>query len=257
MEITDLASDGQRLYWTTCTMGATWANAGSVMTAPATGGAADVFAPAGNCPRNLSIDDTAVYWTDGGLWMHPTTGGTTQLVLANARLQDPALLANLGISLRDETSSVTVDRLLYADADNLYLTIFVDNGAGLISCTDQYDVLVRMSRTSGTLTRLRTVMGSISTAVVHGSTMYMASACSRGVIAANLTSNNTNIFFAQDNVINALAIGTTRIYLGRDDGEILVLTPKESQNTVLYMPLIRVGTVEATRLEVQQPPCAG
>ena len=167
---------------------------------------------------SIALGDGRIYWTSDGLKTIDENGGEPKSILANADLYDAALLHNnLHVGLRDKSSSVSVNRIIKVDATDIYFTIYVDNGAGLISCTDQEDVLVRMAKETGNIQFLATVPGRLAHFAVGGDSIYLLGDCGDPLIVVNTnTGESTEIRVGM--FASALAVDEARIYVGYSAG---------------------------------------
>jgi hypothetical protein len=189
----------------------------TVFRMPKSGGAPVDLAAYTGVNGSLAVDDTYVYWRDyNGVVMRlsKTGQGTPQPAPVPALVFDgpDAYWQNserdLVRSGKDGSSAVTLvegsdlDALrgreystvsitaIFPKSTEIFFTVFVDNYPGMISCTDQHTVLMRVPKSGGEHVLVAGAAGRVL-ALVAEPFAYLSGYCTQGIIKTDLNSQTT------------------------------------------------------------------
>jgi hypothetical protein len=186
---------------------------------------------------SLSLDDTYVYWMEnaGTVMRLPRAGGTPQVAPVPALVfegPDAYWLNGTGDLVRsgkDDSSPVTLVRQsdldglagrqpsrvfimsIFPRSSYLYFTVFVDNYPGMISCTDQRTVLMRMPNDGGSFSQVAWAASRAEYFVMEPFAYSFGGYCMRGLYKVNLDSQSVETVLAGESP-SALAEDATFIY---------------------------------------------
>jgi hypothetical protein len=208
-----LLADSDSLYW----INRQWIpgmGQYTIFRMPKSGGQPVELAAYTGVNGSLAVDDTYVYWREysGAVMRLPKTGqGTPQPAPVPALVFDgpDAYWQNgerdLVRSGKDGSSAVTLvegsdlDALrgreystvsitaIYPKSSEIFFTVFVDNYPGMISCTDQHTILMRVPKSGGEHVLAAGAAGRVL-ALVAEPFAYLSGYCTNGILKYDLNS---------------------------------------------------------------------
>lgn len=160
-----LAVDDTYVYWREYN--------GVVMRLPKTGGGAPQPAPV----PALVFDGPDAYWlnSDGDLIRSGKDGSSAITLVWESDLKKLA---------GREPSAVYIMQII-PKLSEIYFTVFVDNIPGMLSCTDQATVLMRIPKSGGEYRQVAWVAGS-AMALVTEPFVYFSGNCTQGILKVTL-----------------------------------------------------------------------
>jgi hypothetical protein len=186
-----LALDDTFVYWKEDT--------GAVNRLPKTGSGMPQPAPV----PALVFDGPDAYWLDSHMdLIRSGKDGSSPVTLVRA-----SDLAELG---GREYSTVTIMAIL-PKASDIYLTVFVDDIPGMISCTDQATVVMRIPKEGGEYRHVARAAGR-AIALVTEPFVYLSGDCTPGILRVNLDSQAVETVVARPESAHALADDAAYVY---------------------------------------------
>ncbi len=174
--VSSLVVDEQNIYWNACSSNP---YTGSILKMAKKGGQAAALISEPGCPTSITLDNGQVYWVNKGLSVLEQPDGKPRVLFEDTRLKSM-------VTLRDEHSYVMVQRILQIGASDIYVSVYVDNYPGVISCTDQRTNVARLLRASGELQFLQSIPGNIIDFTAQGSSFYLIGNCSYNAVVMDV-----------------------------------------------------------------------
>jgi hypothetical protein len=174
--------------------------------------------------RLLTIDETHIYWItkDGQTMRMPKTGGTPELaplqsnygaVFDGADAYWSNSDGDLIRSAKDGSAAITLvkasdfasykvgerliqrglGRVIPGAADSLYFTAFSDGNVGMVSCTDNHTMLMKIAKSGGEYRQIGEMAGSANI-LIREPYAYFGGACIEGFRRLNLDTQTVEDF---------------------------------------------------------------